>query len=50
MERSEGLINLLNEENIWGAEAVLLKDEWLGFQVLKKIRVPKSYRIKQIDD
>ena len=49
-EKSEGLINLLNKENTWGAEAVLLKDEWLGFQVLKKIRLPKSYRIKQIDD
>jgi len=49
-ERNEGLINLLNKENKWGAEAVLIKDEWLGFQVLKKIRLPKTYRIKQIDD
>ena len=49
-EKSEELINLINKDKIWGAEAVLLKDEWLGFQVLKKIRLPKSYRIKQIDD
>jgi len=41
---------LLNKKNKWGAEAVLVKDEWLGFQVLRKIRLPKSYRIKQIDD
>ena len=34
----------------WGAEAILVKDTWLGFNVIRKIRIPKKYRIKQIDD
>jgi N6-L-threonylcarbamoyladenine synthase/protein kinase Bud32 len=33
----------------WGAEAILVKDNWLGFNVIKKIRIPKKYRISQID-
>lgn len=33
----------------WGAEAILVKDNWLGFNVIKKIRIPKKYRIPQID-
>ncbi len=39
-----------SKENNWGAEAILQRDEWLGYQVLKKIRVPKTYRIEQIDN
>jgi N6-L-threonylcarbamoyladenine synthase/protein kinase Bud32 len=33
----------------WGAEAILVKDNWLGFNIIKKIRIPKKYRIPQID-
>lgn len=33
-----------------GAEAVLIKAEWLGKDALYKVRVPKQYRIPQIDD
>lgn len=39
----------ISNENQWGAEAVLVKDKWLSFDVIKKIRNPKEYRIAQID-
>ena len=38
-----------SREEEWGAEAILVKDNWLGFNVIKKIRIPKKYRIPQID-
>jgi Kae1-associated kinase Bud32 len=41
---------LASKENKWGAEAILQRDVWLEYQVLKKIRIPKSYRIEQIDN
>ncbi len=34
----------------WGAEAILVKDKWFDFDVMRKIRIPKKYRISQIDD
>ena len=34
----------------WGAEAILIKDTWFDFDVMRKIRIPKKYRIRQIDD
>ncbi len=34
----------------WGAEAILIKDVFFGFNVLKKIRVKKDYRIPEIDE
>ena len=34
----------------WGAEAILVKDKWFDFNVMRKIRIPKKYRISQIDD
>ncbi|MBN2150897.1 MAG: Kae1-associated kinase Bud32 [Candidatus Lokiarchaeota archaeon] len=33
-----------------GAEAVLVKGEWLGGEALYKVRTRKAYRIPQIDD
>ncbi|MFW9852763.1 MAG: KEOPS complex kinase/ATPase Bud32 [Candidatus Thorarchaeota archaeon] len=36
--------------NRWGAEAILVKDKWFDFDVMRKIRTPKKYRISQIDD
>lgn len=33
----------------WGAEAILYHDKWLDFNVIKKVRIPKKYRIPQID-
>jgi TP53 regulating kinase-like protein len=32
-----------------GAEANLYLEEWYGLKVIKKVRVPKSYRLRQID-
>ncbi len=42
----------VNEESFdrWGAEAILVKDKWFDFDVMRKIRIPKKYRISQIDD
>jgi len=34
----------------WGAEAILVKEKWFDFDVMRKIRTPKKYRISQIDD
>jgi Kae1-associated kinase Bud32 len=34
----------------WGAEAILVKDKWFDFDVMRKIRTPKKYRISQIDN
>ena len=39
-----------SKENKWGAEAILQRDNWLEYQVLRKIRIPKTYRIEQIDN
>lgn len=33
-----------------GAEAHLYIDEWFGFRVIRKIRVPKRFRVKILDD
>jgi Kae1-associated kinase Bud32 len=33
----------------WGAEAFLYIENWHGFEVIKKVRLPKSYRIQDID-
>jgi len=41
---------LSSKENKWGAEAILQRDNWLEYQVLRKIRIPKTYRIEQIDN
>ena len=35
--------------DIWGAEAILSKSEWLGYNAIKKVRVPKKYRIAPLD-
>lgn len=35
--------------DIWGAEAFLYKEKWFGYNVIKKIRSPKKYRIDAID-
>jgi len=32
-----------------GAEANLYLEEWYGIKVIKKVRIPKSYRLRQID-
>jgi len=32
-----------------GAEANLYLEEWYGLKVIKKVRIPKSYRLRQID-
>ena len=32
-----------------GAEANLYLEEWYGLKVIKKVRMPKSYRLRQID-
>ncbi len=39
-----------SKENKWGAEAILQRGKWLEYQVLRKIRIPKTYRIEQIDN
>ncbi|MHA1304207.1 MAG: KEOPS complex kinase/ATPase Bud32 [Candidatus Heimdallarchaeaceae archaeon] len=33
----------------WGAEAILTRNIWFDYEVIKKIRIPKKYRISQID-
>ena len=33
-----------------GAEAELYKNKYMGFDSVEKIRIPKKYRIKEIDD
>ncbi|MHA2357248.1 MAG: KEOPS complex kinase/ATPase Bud32 [Candidatus Heimdallarchaeaceae archaeon] len=40
----------MKQNDKWGAEANLVKDKWLGEDVIKKIRIPKQYRISQIDE
>jgi len=44
-----GLIK--NDEEIlsWGAEAIIVKTTFMGEPAIKKIRVPKSYRCKELD-
>ena len=37
------------ERETWGAEAYLFSEKWFDYNVIKKIRVPKEYRIKDID-
>jgi len=34
----------------WGAEAILVKIDWLGFKAIKKVRIAKKYRIKELDE
>jgi len=34
----------------WGAEAIIVKSKWFGLEIIKKIRVSKEYRLKQIDE
>lgn len=34
----------------WGAEAIIVEGKWFGLEIIKKIRVSKEYRIKQIDE
>ncbi len=38
-----------DNHDIWGAEAFLYKERWFGYNVIKKIRSPKKYRIDEID-
>ena len=38
-----------NSGDKWGAEAVLTKTEWSGYKAIKKIRLPKKYRIEPLD-
>ncbi len=33
----------------WGAEAILSKSEWLDYKAMKKVRIPKKYRIAPLD-
>lgn len=40
--------NPIKSDN-WGAEAILVKEKWFGYNSIKKIRIPKNYRIKQLD-
>ena len=32
-----------------GAEAWIVKDFWYGFKIIKKMRIPKRYRINELD-
>lgn len=41
--------NSIRDHDTWGAEAFLFKEQWFGFDVIKKVRSPKKYRIKEID-
>jgi len=41
--------NSIRKHDSWGAEAFLFKEQWFGFEVIKKVRSPKKYRIKDID-
>lgn len=34
----------------WGAEAIIVKSKWFELEIIKKIRVSKGYRLKQIDE
>jgi len=43
-------LNSEKSNDKWGAEAILVRDKWFDFDVIKKIRIPKKYRITQIDD
>ncbi len=33
----------------WGAEAILSRSDWLDYKAIKKIRIPKKYRIAPLD-
>ena len=39
----------LHDHFAWGAEAFLFKQRWFDFDVIKKVRISKEYRIKEID-
>ncbi len=42
--------NLHQNYDEWGAEAIIVKGMWFGLEIIKKIRVSKGYRLKQIDE
>ena len=45
-----GTTNFHQNYDEWGAEAIIVKGKWFGLEIIKKIRVSKEYRIKQIDE
>lgn len=49
VEQTENKSNSNLCTNIWGAEAILSKSEWLNYKAIKKIRIPKKYRIAPLD-
>ncbi len=49
-ETSTKILNSNSNYDKWGAEAFLFKEQWFGFDVIKKLRSPKKYRIKDIDN
>ena len=50
MNNSNSHVELPKEgHEIWGAEAHLYREKWFGYNAIKKVRIPKKYRIEQID-
>ncbi len=48
-EHTKNSANSELSEDKWGAEAILSKSEWLNYKAIKKIRIPKKYRIAPLD-
>ena len=42
--------NITNHEHKWGAEAILEEGNWFDLDVIRKIRIAKTYRIAQLDN
>ncbi len=49
-DNKEDQKNSFHQYDSWGAEAFLFKECWFGFNVIKKTRIPKKYRISEIDE
>jgi len=48
-EHSENKSNSNLSTDKWGAEAILSKSDWLDYKAIKKVRIPKKYRIAPLD-
>ncbi len=42
--------NNTSQEQKWGAEAILEEGKWFDLDVIRKIRIAKTYRIAQLDN
>ena len=49
-ELNSSLNSIKNTHETWGAEAHLFREKWFDFNAIKKLRIPKRYRIAEIDN